>query len=511
MKNLIVILLGAVCASIGAGGAWLAARPPAAKAETEAAAATSDQLSPQTLKNLGVVVGVAKLGTYVEHVEVQATVVDRPRNDRPLQAPLGGIVTEVLVASGGRARERAVLFRIVRDPIARPELALVGDILAPLGEKLHDAVASYRRAKGDVEIAQRELSRVNKLNAESGELPAVPRNRVVEIEYAVARAELALRNAEAELSWHGVKPGEKMHGHRAADLWRQALEHSGLWPKQAELIRRALPADARDEPWTIAIVGELAAAGVVDQTLADAVRDVPALARRFSEAAGLLRAGHSVASVRLLAQQGALEPVIELRAPEGDWDVHVLDARVGQRVDAGTRLALLHDARTMWLRFAPVGDERRAVADAIAKNQVGTAMPLIPGAGPKLENIAVRSWPLAVCSNTPIKDDDPRTWALREGMRYVVKLPVRRFPKRFVLPRGAVADDGPDRVVFIPDGKTFRPVPVHVEAETQDQVVIADDGALFDGDEVVLGGAYALALALQADTGAVDPHAGHNH
>jgi hypothetical protein len=42
--------------------------------------------------------------------------------------------------------------------------------------------------------------------------------------------------------------------------------------------------------------------------------------------------------------------------------------------------------------------------------------------------------------------------------------------------------------------------------------VVANDGAIFEGDRIVLKGAYALSLALQAGTGAAaDPHAGHDH
>ena len=41
--------------------------------------------------------------------------------------------------------------------------------------------------------------------------------------------------------------------------------------------------------------------------------------------------------------------------------------------------------------------------------------------------------------------------------------------------------------------------------------VIANDGSIFPGDPVVKTGAFALGLALQVGSGAVDPHAGHNH
>jgi multidrug efflux pump subunit AcrA (membrane-fusion protein) len=65
--------------------------------------------------------------------------------------------------------------------------------------------------------------------------------------------------------------------------------------------------------------------------------------------------------------------------------------------------------------------------------------------------------------------------------------------------------------VFLPDGRTFRPQPVHVEYADDEVVVVADDGSLFDGDPVVLHGAFALGLALGRGSAKADPHAGHNH
>ncbi len=61
------------------------------------------------------------------------------------------------------------------------------------------------------------------------------------------------------------------------------------------------------------------------------------------------------------------------------------------------------------------------------------------------------------------------------------------------------------------DGSTFRSIPVHVMYEDDEVVVINYDGQIAPDDDVVQSGAFALGLALQTGTGAIDPHAGHNH
>ena len=102
------------------------------------------------------------------------------------------------------------------------------------------------------------------------------------------------------------------------------------------------------------------------------------------------------------------------------------------------------------------------------------------------------------------------SWNLRVGLRYVVRVPVGELPERFVFPVGAVTTRGPDRVVYVQDGETFRAQPVRVEFENDEFVVVADDGGIFEDDPVAMSGAFALGLALQADTNTANSH-GHAH
>jgi hypothetical protein len=68
-------------------------------------------------------------------------------------------------------------------------------------------------------------------------------------------------------------------------------------------------------------------------------------------------------------------------------------------------------------------------------------------------------------------------------------------------------------VIVVQEGRNWRQVPVRVEyVDARVAVIPVANGGVFAGDRVVMRGAYALALALQAAAGGgVDPHAGHNH
>lgn len=523
-RDIASIGFGLLLAGIGVLGGYFAAVQGKGSGEpADAHAAEAKELSAQTLANLGVRVGEAALSDFVASRRVQAEVVDPPLNRRPVSAPLGGVVQEVKVRPNATARGGDVLVVLLRDPIARPELAIVGPLLSPVGENVHEAVATYRAASKDVALAERELLRIREVNEAGGSLPVVPKQREIDLAYELERARLRLENARHELEWHGVSPDEASaagdHAHRTGRLWISALDHDGLWGEAASRLYALLPGPLHESPWTIALIGELIARGVDLAELTGAIEAEPAYAKRFAEAGSLLLEGQSVAAVRAFAAQGALEPVARLMVPEGEWDVAAIDVRVGQRVAAGETLAVLHDPRTMHLRLRPVGDEIALVATAVAAGTEVAAAPLIAGTGPSLAGLRIESLPTlggaaayAPCANSPVATANGfRSWSLREGLRYLVALPSDRFEASFVVPAGALADDGADRVVFRRDGSTFLAVPVHVLYEDSEVAVIANDGAIFPGEPIAMSGAFALALALQLDKGSADPHAGHSH
>jgi cobalt-zinc-cadmium efflux system membrane fusion protein len=103
-------------------------------------------------------------------------------------------------------------------------------------------------------------------------------------------------------------------------------------------------------------------------------------------------------------------------------------------------------------------------------------------------------------------------WRFRPGQRMQLSVPTERLEKQLVLPADAIAEDGAETYVFIPNGKKLVRRPVHVQHRDSSRVVIEQDGSLFAGDPVVVSGARQLQLALKNKAGGgVDPHAGHNH
>ncbi|MCZ7648059.1 MAG: hypothetical protein M5U26_22830 [Planctomycetota bacterium] len=548
------LILAAAFAAIGLAGGWIAAR------QTQSAgghggheageggdehghgghAPAVPVLSEQARLNLGLKVAEADTEDYWKRQPVQAVVADSPRSLQPIFAPIGGRVTELNALPGAVVPAGGVVVTLIREPLPRPKLILTDPILKPANEDFHGAVGEMRRAARGLELLNAELERVQKF-VETGTqdgLPILPRKNVIDLRYEIARGEMEVQNAEQELRRHGVTDAqlaELAKGRAAAVLgqqvWRQALQQNGLWPAAAEALYAALPAEAQALPWSVAAVGELAAAGIPLADLTVWLKAEPAAAAHFIEIAGLLQEGHALTAVKALHAVGGLEEVVRISAPAPDgvpdWDVLALDAKPGQQVERGQVLGTLANPRELQLRAEPVGGEVAAVLAAASQGGEIEAVPLLKDTGPHLKGLklayvtsdpdghgtlAVLGVPNEALETQAGTKPEGRTWRLRPGLRYTLRVPVEKFGEAFVLPSDAVTDDGPDKVVFIEDGGGFKPAKVVVLHRDHETVVLDSRfSELFPGDRVVTRGAFGLGVALKAGSGGIDPHAGHNH
>jgi hypothetical protein len=480
-------------------------------------------LSERTLANLGVELGEAALSDFVRTVEVPARVEALPGSRRALTTPVAGVVRAVNARVDERVESGGVVAEVVRDAWPQPTLVLTEAIIKPLNEDHHEAAVGVRTAALALALAEAERARLSDL------APATTRV-LRDAEYAERRARLELENAVHEAERHGMtaeqiellRRGEgEIEVPDVPDV-RRVLARNRLWSAEADAVLALLPERLTSVPYTLAVLGELVGAGRLTPDLVRALSSSPALATGFLDLAGLVQGGTTPAALVHLAERGGLDPVVRVLAPSGEapaYDCRELLARPGERVEAGAVVAWLDDDRVVALRLEPAPSDLDALSRALADGATLAAAPLVAGSGPALSEVRLTSLggsggALARAQNTLWAEVElapgrvTRTWALRSGLLYAVRVPLEKRPGRFVLPADAIAYRGAEALVLMKAGAGFTPVPVRLEHHDARVAVVKHDGAIFPGDTVVLRGAPALALALLAGQGG---DAGHGH
>ena len=317
-------------------------------------------------------------------------------------------------------------------------------------EELVQAQGDFLKTVEELDVIQREIKRIEKL-AESG---AIPGKTLVERKYEQDKQEASLRAQEQALQLHGL----------SAEQVRDIEENRNLLTKLAVTVPMIESADDAD------------------------------------------------ASPKLL-------------------QVHDLKVEQGQHVTAGDTLCVLVDHATLYIEGSAFEQDvdalNAAVADQVAVsaftetsagkgNAIGPLHILYLADQVDPVSRAIHFYvPLVNRLLRKTEAPDGRQfidWQYKPGQRMQVRIPVETWQDRIVLPVDAIATDGVESYVFQANGDHFDRRPVHIEYRDQSWAVIANDGAVFAGDEIAANGAYQLQTAIKNKSGgAIDPHAGHNH
>lgn len=460
-------------------------------------------------------------GDYTVSRELRGVLRRAALSERPVAAPLAGVVTAALVRPGDQVAAGQAVARIRRDPFAMPGSGLAAELLAPAAEQIHERIHAYWREETELDLVEAELAVLAALTGEgNADLPLVSVKELRRLRAEKERTVAAIARARRDLLRFGLGESdllqlrEGVHPHDIVRIWKRVLGINGLWPPEAEMLLEALPEKLGASSWVIRLLGEVAAEGLLRADVVAAFIDDAALRGHFVETTRLLRAGRSIEEIRWLGTLGALDPEFLLRAPAGGpehWDVITVTALPGQRVGSGDEVLRLIDAREMWLHVEAAGAEQALLVEALRSGLVLHARPVVAEAGPDLPAVKVArlltvsgtksgvTRAVIPVTNTAIASPEggSRSWELREGMRYLVDVPARRFEDRFVLPAAAVTEVGGEQIVFVRKEGAFESRPVHVEHRDHARVVIARDGAITAGDEIVVRGAFELAVALE--------------
>ena len=323
-------------------------------------------------------------------------------------------------------------------------------------------------------------------------------------------------------------------------LFDLRLTHEDLVASQRDFLRSLEELDILDrEIARLKSVSEgiIAGRNILDREYARQKINAAILSLRES----LLLHGLSGAQVDEIRKTRKLFKELTVYAPEMNADcsavgkphpftIQSLRVKPGQQLAAGGSLCVLSDHRRLYLQGKAFEADAPQLIKATEENQPINVVRLSEGDDfDSEEQLRIlylsdsvdpdsRAFHFYMELPNTITQDRKREetrfidWKYKPGQRFEVRLPIGKVSKRLVLPIDAVVREGAEAYVFRQNGKQFDRVPVHVEYQGPQQIVIANDGAIFPGDVVAAQGAYQMYLAIKNKaTGGVDPHAGHTH
>ena len=428
--------------------------------------AESLELSQQARINMRLRTQPVSVGVYTQYIEVPGVVTEWPgRTHVAVTSPLTGVLNSILISRGELVKSGMPLFT-----------------LRLTHQDLVNTQETFLTKLGELDVEQREIERLSKI-ANSG---------------AIAGKTLLTRKYERDKLLAGV---------RAA---RQSMLLHGLTEEQINEIERS-------------------------RVL---IREVTVYAPSIHEDRSLHHESLSQANARLAESSAdrfasmAQPPTVAAhpRHIDAEFLVTELHARLGESVTAGDDLAQLSDFSQILIEGQAFQRDSRVLRQAA---DTGAAVQAVfeasrDGAevveGLKVVYIGTevnrksRALPFYVALPNKVERNEQSgdkryvSWQYKPGQRLTVRLPISRIENAIVVPKDAVAEEGPERYLFVENGDHFDRIPVAVLARDSISVAIANDGQVWPGQSIAISGAHQLQMALKNKSGgAIDPHAGHNH
>jgi biotin carboxyl carrier protein len=391
-------------------------------------------LSQTAQGNVGLQLAKVELRSFEKTISTPAMVVERPgRSLTQVAAPLTGMVTRVRPLQGETVTPGQPIF----------DLRLTH-------EEVVEGQTQYLRTAEELDVVQREISRLERVTADG----------------AIAGKTLLERQYEKQ----------KLDGVFRAQ--RQGLLLHGLSSTQVDEIvaKRALVSEM-----TVAVPEKSR-----DQIKTNAPQLLQIEELKVSEGQHV-KAGDPLcvlADYTLLYVQGKAfeqDAAVLNKAANNDWPVTAVIDDIGQKQQTVPGLQIVYLANK-------VEPDSRAFLFYV-----------------ELPNQVVRNYQ---------RPDGHRftTWQFKPGQRVDLMVPVEQWTNRIVLPVEAVVQDGAESYVFEQNDGHFDRRAVRVEYRDEHSVVVANDGTLTLDKMIIVSGAYQVHLAMKNKAGgAPDPHAGHNH
>lgn len=432
------------------------------------------ELDAETLKPV-------ELKTFVRYLTIPAVLVERPGQTHiQITAPVTGVIQAVSLLRGQAVSSGTLLFRI---------RLTHGDLIT--------AQTEFLKTAGELDVVQQDLKLLNQLT--QGLAPMKKRER----QFQQQKLQKLLKAQAAGLRLHGLSVPQIERIQSKGDLLREMVVKVPFLHADG-----SLHDDAEDPE--------------------SALHGNNTLNNRFN--------GNKTFDAGLVSFHPQGSPHTHSgKLISQTFVVQNLDVHRGQTVEAGDLLCELADFSTLSIRGEAFERDYQQLQQAMQSNETTSAIFADGRKMTSVDGLRIISIDNEIEINTralhfylrlpnkvlttttmDMSPTDQRqvafpTWQYRLGQRLRLRVPIKKYEEKLILPIKAIARDGAEYYVFRLNGSQFQKVPVHVEYQDQFIAVIARGGQLRMGDYVAHTGAHQILQAIKNKSGAVDPHAGHHH
>ncbi len=426
--------------------------------------ANSITLSLQARANLRLKTQPLSVQTYVDYIEVPGVVTGWPgRTHIAITSPLTGVINSINVSRGELITSGTPLFtlRLTHQDLVNTQEAFLSQL-------------------GQLDVEEKEIQRL----AQASSSGAIAGKSRLAREYERDKLLASIRAGRQSLLLHGLSEEQIRQIERRRELVREVTVYAPIVHEDNSLHHDSL--DEANDRLTNSPSAEIAAL----------------------QPPTMLHPGH-------------LE--LEMLVTE-------LSARRGESVEAGQQLAQLSDYTQLLIE----GHAYQRDADALRSSaKTGAALQAVwdTSGGEKhvVDDLNVvyigneidrdsRLLPFYVSLDNEMERSEQRgdktyvSWRYKPGERLTLRLPVASVNNAIVVPKEALAEEGPERYLFVEKGGRFDRVPVVVIARDSVSVAVKNNGQVWPGQTIATSGAHQLQMAMKNKAGgAVDPHAGHDH
>ena len=424
----------------------------------------SIELSPQARANLRLAVEPVSMGRFTEHIEIPASVTDWPgRTHVAITSPLTGVINAIAISRGELIQSGATLFtlRLTHQDLVRTQQ----DFLTSLGQ---------------LDVEQREIERLTSI-ANSG---AIAGRMLITREYERDKLMASMQAAKQSMLLHGLTESQVSRIERTRKLIREVTIYAPTLHAD-----RSLHHDSLQEP-------QPTAANASEARLTAFAQPPPTPPEHF-EAEFLV--------TQLSVSRGDAVETGQILGQLSDYSQLLIEGHAYQR--DGEALKRAADSDLPLQAVMESTGETPEVIEGLKIIYIGNEI-----------NRQSRALPFYVALENEFERSEQRgshryvSWRYKPGQRLTLRVPVAGFDDAIVVPKDAVAEEGPERYVFVENSDHFDRVAVHVLASDSMNVAIANDGQVWPGQSIAVNGAHQLQMAMKNQAGgAPDPHAGHNH